>query len=152
MPKEKQPTANLITYRAFGPLLDNLQQRAGAEANRAYLSQVAQRDGERYYHALASALKTITLTEAEALLICDALNGTLMEPHTMQLLWAQIDDACRLDNLCEKWDCQREVIVDLLRDLSYCQSLAVVDAVERWWLLPDKSDRRQSLRAVGLLR
>ena len=102
---------------------------------------------ERYVAILDSALASVDLTEAEAWLICDACNGTLFEPHTVSLLWATVDDAVRLNALDHKWGVDGPALVAKLRGLSYCQSLALVDAVERFWRAPDEPDR---LRAVGL--
>jgi hypothetical protein len=144
-------TGNLITFRAFDSLRSEFAARAGQEG-RTILSNVARRDLERYYHALGETLRTVTLSEREALLICDALNGTLVEPHTAQLLWAQIDDAIRLDGLADKWEVDGPALVARLRTLSYCQALAVTDAVERWWAAGPRGDRAEALRAVGLVR
>ena len=136
---------------ARSPLGDELRRRAPAQQN-GNLTWVATRDLERYYHALQEALKTVELTEQECLLLCDALNGTIMEPHTIRLLWATVADAVQLDGLDRKWGVDGEALVAKLRGYSYPQQLAIVDAVERWWALADKSDRAASLREVGLVK
>jgi len=141
-----------IEFRATRSRLgDELRRRAPAQQN-GNLTQVATRDLERYYHALQEALKTVELTEREAILLCDACNGLLVEPHTVQLLWAQVADAIRLDGLDRKWGVDGEALVARLRNYSYWQQLAITDAVERWWALADKSDRAASLREVGLVK
>ena len=109
----------------------------------------------RYLEALARelAVAAANLTEAEASLIVDAMNGTLAEPHTVMLLWAQVEDACRLNHLDRKWTVDCAALVAKLRGLSYTQTLAVVDAAERFW---NQVEQWQSagagLRAVGLVR
>lgn len=144
---------NRIQYRAFGPLLERLQERSRA-AGAPELSDVAHRDAERYYALLAETLKTVTLTEAEAMLLCDALNGVLAAepPAVARLLWAQVEDAVRLDGLAEKWGVNGIALVGELKSYSFAQCLAVIDAAERWWKLPDQSDRAATLKAVGLVR
>jgi hypothetical protein len=118
-----------------------------------YAGLTARRDLERYYHALQQALATIEFNESEAALIVDACNGIIFEPHTMQLLWAQIEDAVRSDRLDAKWDADAQVLVAKMRALSYWQALAVADAIERFWNLPtEQRSIPEGLRVVGLLK
>lgn len=113
------------------------------------LGQVAGRDLERYYNLLRRELATVELTEREALLLCDALNGTLLEPTTFSLLWAEVADAIQSDNLHIKWKIvDEEAFVRRLRGWTPGQTTAVIDAVERFWRAPNESDRLQS---VGLV-
>lgn len=135
-----------IAFRA-GPLAGPLAERAFGDES---VSLVAKRDLERYYEALRRELATVRLSRDEALLICDACNGTLFEPHSVPLLWAEIDEAIRAAGLAQKWGVDGEALVTNLRDLSYAQALAVVDAVERFWRL-EVTDFDPALRAVGLL-
>lgn len=129
---------------------------------------VARRDLERYYHLLAAELRQVRLTEAEACLICDALNGTIMiDSGSISMLWAEIDDAIRLDGLDTKWGVTRESygfhgssedtihpFVNKLRNLTATQTAAVVDAVERWWSRDDLNERplSETLCEVGLIK
>jgi len=137
----------LVQFRP-GPVADELRARLEPEAS---AGEIARRDLERYYHHLRLALAGVDFTEAEALAICDALNGTFHEPRTAQLIWAEIDDACRLESLHEKWGFDRESLVRKLRNLPPFACMAVVDAVERFWLDP-AADARQRVREVGLVR
>ncbi len=91
------------------------------------------RDLGRYYALLKRGLKRAGLTREEALLVCDALNGTLHEPETMRLVWAQVEDACRLDQLDRKWGVDGAALVEKLKGLDELASAAVVDATERFW-------------------
>lgn len=111
----------------------------------------AARDLERYYSLLAAELAGIELSEAEASLVCDALNGTLFEPHTIRLLWAEVDDAIRHDGLAEKWGVDGPALVERLRSLTPGQAYALVDAVERFWL-DASSPASERLRTAGLVR
>ncbi len=109
---------------------------------------------ERYFATLRQELQQVQLSEAEASLLVDALNGVLFEPpETARLLWAEVDDAIRLDGLDRKWGVDSQALIERLRRLTFAQALAVVDAVERAWkILPESDDRRATLRAVGLVR
>ena len=112
----------------------------------------ASRDLGRYYHALREELRAVELSESEAMLIIDACNGTLFEPHTIRLLWAQIDDAIVIDKLAGKWEIDGPALVAKLRALSYTQSLAVVDAAERYWQGADSGTEQPTPQSVGLVR
>jgi hypothetical protein len=149
---ETEQTKQTIQFWPRGGLRGALEARS-RDDSRAALSSTAQRDAERYYHCLRKTLETVELTEPEASLLCDAINGILMEPHTMPLLWANVDDAVRFGGLDRKWHVDGPALVERLRSLSYAQALAVVDAVERWWSGPfQQPDRTASLREVGLIR
>lgn len=117
------------------------------------LALVARRDLTRYYHALSEALPTFAPNEA--LLMADALNGTLIEPHTARLVWAEIDDAVRLDGLAVKWGVDGPALIRRLRDdLTPFERLSVCDAVERAWRVTEQDaiDMGEALRRVGLVR
>jgi len=119
------------------------------------LGSVAKRDLERYYHALALALRSVDLTEGEALLISDASNGTLWQHHSMSLLWAEVDDACALEHLDRKWSVDRSALVGKLRQLTLIQTFAICDAAERFWnRVADAREEtnEERVRAVGLVR
>lgn len=123
--------------------------------------RVAARDLERYYDILAAELRGVSLTEAEAMALVDALSGVLHEPPEVArtMLWAGVDDAICLDGLDAKWNIDGPALVAKLRALSPAQAMAVIDAVERWWVLVGAADGDEvapeceaRLRVVGLLR
>lgn len=114
---------------------------------------IAKRDLERYYAMLAATLQTVDLSEGEALVLCDCLNGILHESFSIGLLWAEVDEGIRFDGLGTKWAVDGPALIEKLRSLTLAQSYALIDAVERWWRGPYRDeDRTQSLRAVGLVR
>lgn len=147
--EEKTRKPQPVSFYPDAPL------RAEMEARRkgsAYLGGVPRRDLERYYHAVAVELQAVHLTQGEACLIIDVMNGTITEPHTAQLLWAQVSDGIQMDRLDEKWEVDGPALVAKLRGLTYTQALAVADAAERWWELEDgERTWPEGLQAVGLL-
>lgn len=117
----------------------------------------ARRDVERYYVLLATALRQVKLTSAEAKLICDALNGTLnnFQINPQQSLAFSIADAIEYDHLDQKWGVDTAALKQKLESLNILQAAAVLDAVERFWFEPGGyhlPDIDQKLRIVGLVR
>ena len=104
---------------------------------------------------LAQELRTLTLTEAEACLICDACNGWWIEEHSASFLWANVADDVRLNGGDAKWGLSPEqaaALVQRLQQLTPGQVFALADAVERFWVSPDLNALATPdlLRAVGL--
>lgn len=149
-----------INIRA-GELLPDLQARLGT-GNTGTLADVLRRDLTRYYYAIESALLKVANTDlfsdAEVSLIVDVQNGTLNEPHTIALIWANVADAVELeDRLAEKHGVDGPLLVRKLRALTPFERTAVADAVERWWQSthddqqPELTDEQRH-RLVGLIR
>lgn len=111
--------------------------------------QIAARDLGRYYALLAREMATLQFGEGEAYLICDALNGTILDETSIRLIWAEVEDAIRLDGLDHKWNVDGGALVEKLKSLCPGQAVALVDAVERAWMAPNEPDR---LQTVGLVR
>ncbi len=141
-----------VSYR-LGAMAEDVRARAGHGMTD---SAVAQRDLERYYATLKASLLDVELSEQEACLIVDACNGLLVEPHTVGLLWAQIDDAIRLDGLDRKWGVDGPALVEKIRRWTYAENLAVQDAAERAWNMVSAGtapeDCGEWMRTVGLVR
>lgn len=96
-------------------------------------STVITRDLDRLYTLYRRALRHVDLSINEACLIVDALNSTLMTADTAHLLWASIQDVIEYENLAEKWNVDGSALIEKLRSLNEIQSLAVIDAAERFW-------------------
>jgi hypothetical protein len=82
-----------------------------------------------------------TLTIAEWCAVMDALNGVWLrgsdhEAESLTAVWAEVYDADRLDGLGKKWRCGAKALAERIRDYDYATTVALVDAVERWWALP----------------
>lgn len=150
------PPSPRIHFRA-GDLLPDLVARADREPEDGQVSertvaQAADRDLHRYYYHLLSVLARLTFSQAEASFIVDALNGLLTEPHTADLVWANLDDAAR-EGLGEKWGIDGVALAARVRALGPFGQLAIADAAERYWQGPSQvGDRSAALRSVGLVR
>lgn len=114
-----------------------IKQRGGDAQRGGNRSMVINRDLERLYVLYDRALKETPLTPAQACLIVDCLNGTMMEARSAGLLWAEIKDGIKYDGLDEKWELDGPALVEHLRSLSVLQGMALIDAAERFWNLPD---------------
>lgn len=132
-------------------LEEQLEERVGAATDSK--SAVAKRDLERYYYHLAaarrSALDKLGLSENEALFLCDLANGTLWEPHTAQLLWAQVADG---EIEAGQWNVDAAWLAQRLRTLTPFEAMAVADALERWWAAPGELSHAERLEKVGLAK
>ena len=119
--------AKTISFYIRGPLEEELSLRGDNRSN------IINRDLERLYTLYRRAIREVPLTMAEACLIADSLNGSMMDANTAQVLWAGIADSIRLDGLAEKWDVDGPALVEKMQGLSALQAMALVDAAERFW-------------------
>lgn len=118
-------------------------------------SAIAARDLIRYYALLDRSLADVRkrLTEGEALLLCDILNGTLLDENSVRYLWHEVADALDSNpSLEQKWSVAGHGLVDKLQQFSYAELLALGDAVERFWIVAPGSDIHDTVRQVGLVR
>lgn len=115
------------------------------------LSDIAERDLERYYEMIVRS--TPKFSEGEAMLIADVLNGTIHMPYSVSLLWAEISDALQ-EGYAEKWGVDGPVLVERLRKLTVFECMAVADAIERAWNAGtyQVGDMSARLRQVGLVK
>jgi hypothetical protein len=97
------------------------------------------------------ALADVELTEPEAKLLCDALNGCWMldvvtPSQARTHLLMEAEDHVRLNGASKKWGVDWDHLRSTLADLSPVQCLAVMDAVERFWC-----DDEATVESVGLV-
>jgi hypothetical protein len=136
-----------------------LEARVGTGA-RTSPDLIARRELERYYLALDAELRAVNLTEREALLLCDLLNGSVIsadlpdvpEVSSPAAIRYELYDAIRLDRIDGKWNVDGAGLLRRVEGWSYTQSLAVRDAVTRWWLIQEGRDATECLVEVGLIR
>lgn len=135
---------NLVQFRATPAIMAQIAARQFTYSR----GLTAARDLARYYYLLEQELPTITLTEAEALLIVDVLHAADYEPHTMKYIWAEVADA---GQAFAQYGVSSTTLIPKLRALTPAQQFAIADAVERFWIdTPTATAER--LREVGLLR
>lgn len=106
------------------------------------------RDLKRYYALLNYHLIEIYLTQGECQLVCEALKDYRIEddPDRARTIWKQVHAAVLRDNLDRKWNVNREKFHSKIQDLNQLQAVALVDAVERYWVRA-QSQPQESLQA-----
>lgn len=104
------------------------------------VSAIGLRDLKRYYALLKQSLSDLSFSIDEAGLICDALKDYNLEDNLerIETVLPQIHDAIQRNHLDRKWRVNSEILANKLKALSPCQTLALMDATEQFWV------RRQS--------
>ena len=109
-------------------------------------------DLSRYYRLLAEARPALRerFSQAEISLILDACNGWMMDVASPSYIWMEVADAIRLNGLDQKWEVANTVeLVLRLRQLSTLESIALADAITRWWQAVGEGDHtRDPARAL----
>jgi hypothetical protein len=119
------------------------------------LSAVGLRDLQRYYTLLNHELLEITLTPDEASLICRVLKDYRFEddPERARTIAQQLAHELQEQHLAQQSSINGENLIRKLQGLSNLGAIALVDAVERYWVRaqsnPDESLETKLLR-VGL--
>lgn len=101
------------------------------------MSAVINASLERYAAVLAAGRRRLmeTFEESEMGLIIDALNNPMFrDPKSIALISQSIEDAIDMDNAATKWNVDDAALTDKLAGLSYAEQVALVDAIERYWL------------------
>lgn len=119
-------------------------------------STVGLRDLKRCYALLNYHLLELTLTADEASLVCEALKDYRFEDDSEQArtIWRRVDAAIQRDHLNQKWSVN-STFIPKLRALTHLQIIALVDAIERFWVRA-QADPDEPLEAklsrVGLIK
>jgi hypothetical protein len=108
-------------------------------------------DLRRYYRLLAEArmaLQTRLSTENLSLIL-DACNGWRMDPEAPRHLWIQVADTIRVKGVDAKWDVANSPrLIRRLQELTWLESLALADAIERFWRAKGTGDQRDPSQAL----
>lgn len=121
------------------------------------LSAIALRDLARYYVFLNQCLVDISFTEGQARLLCDTLKGYDLDNNSEQVkaVCQRVVQAIERDQLNQKWGVNGEVLIRKLQAFSSPQAVALVDAVEQYWVrdrsYPNESPEIRLLR-VNLIK
>lgn len=122
-----------------------LIERVESQSDSAF-SQAAKRDLERYYAGLPSALPSFS--EQEAVWLVDAFNGS----HNVNPERVYLEILAFFE---EDLTPEQKKLVNFLRNLPIYASVAVLDAVERFWRGPyhkEESEVQRRLGEVGLVK
>jgi hypothetical protein len=120
-------------------------------------SGIELRDLKRYYSLLNYHLLELTLCPSEVHLVCDALKDYRVEDDSEQarVIWKQVAAAIQRDQLDQKWKIDGSALIHKLQALNHLQFMALVDAVERFWIR-EKSNLHESketkLSRIGLIK
>jgi hypothetical protein len=137
-----------VMFRVNKTLEPSLSERREGEQP---LEQVVRRDLERYYELLKKSLPTFSINEAQ--LICNALNGNIIRPESVHLLWAEVSDMLE-EGMVDERDVNGPALVKRLRALTPFECMSVADAVERVWNSPTyhADNFEERLRQSGLVK
>jgi hypothetical protein len=120
-------------------------------------SEVGLRDLKRYYALLNHDLLELALTPDEARLLCAVLKDYRFEddPEQARMIWQQVDKKLQSQHFDPQWSVNHENLIRKLQGLTNLGSVALVDAVERYWARaqahPDESLQTRLLR-VDLIK
>lgn len=101
---------------------------------------------ERYGEIVRRHAPALSLGEWCA--ICDANNGCFMDdiPESVTMLWANVADS---PGIGEKWAVDADDLVRRMRGLTYAESIAVAEVVQRFWADTRSRDNHEWLTACG---
>lgn len=146
-----------IRFRA-GQLTDGFNDRTKdpritATDYSSTMSMIARRDLSRYWALVGEELATFSLTEHEALALCDVVKVVpVLDASTIRLFWAMVERTLQKHDIAGKWSVSERTLISKLKALSPGQAYALVDALERYWVVCDNvATPRAALQAVGLL-
>ncbi|HKO29850.1 MAG TPA: hypothetical protein VJU54_01830 [Nitrospiraceae bacterium] len=133
-PRKRRISLSLDAY-----LIASLDERGRHRSER--ISQ----DLSRYYRLLAETRFVLRskFTTNRLALILDACNGWTIDAEAPRHLWIQVADAIRLTGLDEKWaEADPSGLIKRLQELTWLESLALADAIERFWYHVGKGKQR----------
>lgn len=136
--------------------LPNAHVATDAGPNIEISAERVRRDLARYHAFLAAELRPIAaaLTLRQALLIVDAVNGLDSADQLVEArhLAAEIAKLITMGS-SEVWLTEGRTLLGMIRGWTSGQRLAVIDAAERFWALPEDiaGPYEDDLRKVGLL-
>jgi hypothetical protein len=108
----------------------------------------------RYGNIVAATCPT--LSRGEWLLICDMLNGTVLDTDSRdadpsRYLWADISESGKFDGLAEKWNVDTADLSTRVRAMTPAEQIAILEVVGHFWRNPQLAELNhdQLLAAAG---
>lgn len=129
-PRKKTELRKPISITIDPEVLAHIDERAD---NR---SEQINGDLLRYYRLLAEVRPTLRerFSPAEISLILDACNGWMMDFSSPAHIWMEVADGIRLNQLDQKWGVEHGTdLVHRIHGLTWIESVALADAIARWW-------------------
>jgi len=143
---QKLPRRKRLSITLDASIVTELDERG------KHRSDQIMQDLRRYYRLLAEGRRVLhtRLSTEKLSLILEACNGWTMDPEAPSHLWIQVADVTRLKRLDTKWGVTDfPGLVRRLQELTWLESLALADAIERFWQVKRKRDRsRDASRAL----
>jgi len=151
---EKYPRIN-FRLGVNSPLTKDITVRTGTGSGHT-ADYIAKRDLERYYYGLRMALAKLNppLKLNEWSFLIDVCNGTIFEPFSIPMLWAEASDAM-VEGYGKKHEIENpEGFVQRLRSMSWIELAAIADGIERFWNSETNhiESTNERIYEVGLVR
>jgi len=94
------------------------------------------------------------LSVNEWMMICDILNGTILDcdnrdADPARFLWADIAESGQLDGMAAKWEIDTESLSQRVRDMSHSQRCAIIEIVTRFWTGEHTGEYAELLGKIG---
>jgi hypothetical protein len=144
------PASSALGESPSGILAPPLSERRSLEHPRR--GAVAARDLDRYYVALRHELQAARLLESEPAALCYVLCRALFDAASEWVLPVEVEDALP-EGPAARWEIDGPALAARLQAMLPARQLAIVDAAERRWKLPDHQGAPfpASLPRVGLV-
>lgn len=122
-------------------LADDVKKRA--KTGQVSVPTRIEKDLATFYAFLEREKKLLKgiFTTSEAKLILDCLNGTLLDPYSVQLLEAGFEDGIDLDSLDTKWKIDKSVFLGKFKDMFILRKWAIYEMSTEFWHDPIDLDK-----------
>ena len=84
-------------------------------------------------------------------LICDALNGTLIDEFSVKYIRPELADACELNRLDTKWEVDRYALDKKFAQMNLAELVALADAVRRFWKRVSAGENDKPIGEMNIL-
>lgn len=123
------------------------------EARADNRSETVNTNLEFYYLLLADARRSLKalLTDGELYLICDAMNGTMIDAMGVKYLRHKIVDAIELNSLDSKHGVDKHALDKKFAQMALTDLVALADAVRIFWSRVGKGENNKSPSEMGIL-
>jgi hypothetical protein len=126
-----------ISISVSPEILKEVESRVSDESR----SYTIERDLSRLYemYRLARIQMRDTFTADELCVFIDVGNGTRWDVSTVRHIHFAIEDAFLYEHFDQKWEVNKEELINKVLSLSLLEKMAIFDFVERFWALQDLS-------------